>query len=231
MSRLASRVGPRPAGALGRLLAALAAVAIVFFSAASLPARADTPGDFAFYVLSLSWSPTYCESNKAKGDRLQCGGRPFAFVVHGLWPQYERGYPSDCSSPRGDGVPRSIVDGMLDIMPSPGLVRHEWRQHGTCSALNQSQYFDLVRRAFETVKIPERFVAPEAPVTVSPNEVEAAFRAVNPGLMSNAIAVACDQQRLKEVRICLTRSLAFRPCPEVDRGACRRDRLVMPPVR
>jgi ribonuclease T2 len=33
------------------------------------------------------------------------------------------------------------------------------------------------------------------------------------------------------VRICLTRDLKFQECPEIDRRACRRDKVVMPPVR
>lgn len=219
------------AGRINRLRVLVAALAVpLLLALAPSIARADSPGDFDFYVLSLSWSPTYC-AGEGRNDRFQCGGRPFAFVAHGLWPQNERGYPRDCASPRGSGVPRAIVDSMLDIMPSPGLVRHEWRAHGTCSGLNQAQYFDLVRRAFDRVRIPAPFVDVDDYLTVSPFAVEAAFRAANPGLRTDGIAVSCDARRLKEVRICLTRDLAFRPCPEVDRGACRRDRLVMPPVR
>ena len=37
--------------------------------------------------------------------------------------------------------------------------------------------------------------------------------------------------RLSEVRICLSKDLQFRNCPQIDRQACRRDRLLMPPVR
>src|SRR5262249_22498074 len=57
----------------------------------------NTRGEFDYYVLSLSWSPSFCETaggNNAR--RLQCGGRPYSFVVHGLWPQYERGFPESC---------------------------------------------------------------------------------------------------------------------------------------
>jgi ribonuclease T2 len=51
-------------------------------------------GKFDYYVLALSWSPTYCASRAGRRDRQQCGtGRGYAFVVHGLWPQYEKGWP------------------------------------------------------------------------------------------------------------------------------------------
>ncbi len=197
----------------------------------SAPASADTPGDFDFYVLSLSWSPTYCQ-DRGRSDRIQCGGpRPFAFVVHGLWPQYERGSPRDCDVGPRSGLPRRLVDSMLDVMPSPSLVRHEWRTHGSCSGLQPDDYFDLTRQAREAVEIPTQFVDLPDYLTVSPRDVESAFIAANPGLKANGIAVSCDSRRLKEVRICMTKDLRFRSCAEVDHKACRNNSLVMPPVR
>ena len=53
----------------------------------------------------------------------------------------------------------------------------------------------------------------------------------NPGLSEAAIAVTCDRTRLSEVRICMTKSLQFRACDEIDRRACRRGTVSMPPVR
>ena len=51
---------------------------------------------FDFYVLALSWSPSYCEAEGAEANQQQCkAARPYAFIVHGLWPQFERGFPRD----------------------------------------------------------------------------------------------------------------------------------------
>jgi ribonuclease T2 len=218
---------------ISTVLRGLAASLLAWLALASVPstASADTPGDFDFYVLALSWSPTYCQ-DRGHSDRIQCGGpRPFAFVVHGLWPQYERGSPRNCDAGPRSGLPRRLVDSMLDIMPSPSLVRHQWRAHGSCSGLDPVDYFALTRAANEAVRIPARFRDLSNYLTVSPNEVEAAFIAANPGLRRDAIAVSCDARRLKEVRICMTRDLRFRACAEVDRKACRSNRLTMPPVR
>src|SRR5438874_4074521 len=81
------------------LLVALPGLA-AFGMASAQDRRQNTPGEFDFYVLSLSWSPSFCEQASERGnDRrsgAQCGGRPFSFVVHGLWPQYERGFPEYC---------------------------------------------------------------------------------------------------------------------------------------
>lgn len=209
----------------------LAGLLLLLATATGAFAAEDKPGAFDFYVLSLSWSPSYC-ATRDRPEGLQCGGpRPFAFVVHGLWPQYEKGYPQDCdrSAPR---LPQRQIDGMLDLMPSPGLVIHEWRKHGTCSGLSATAYFDLVRSARAKVQIPPSYVNPTDYRMVSPAEVETAFIAANPGLEANMLSVDCDKTRLREVRICLSKSLTFRPCPEVDAKSCPAGRrLAVPPLR
>jgi ribonuclease T2 len=193
-------------------------------------ARGDgRPGMFDFYLLSLSWSPTYCEGQRDRANRMQCDSvEPKAFIVHGLWPQYDRGYPEYCRTELPDFVPRSLTDTMLDIMPSPGLVGGQWRKHGTCSGLDQKDYLAEVRKAYERVDIPELFEDPTRRRIISARNVEQAFMAANPGLSENGIAVSCKDGRVSEVRICLTRSLDFRRCPNVDRNGCMASRLVMP---
>jgi ribonuclease T2 len=162
--------------------------------------------------------------------REQCGDRPFSFVVHGLWPQYDRGFPEFCQNP-APRLNRNIVSSMLDLMPSPRLIFHEWDRHGTCSGLSANAFFETVRRARAAVKIPDVYLDVQQPLTVNPEEVEDAFVKANPGLTRAGISVACDSRRLNEVRICMSRELKFHDCAEVDRRACRRDKLVMPPVR
>ncbi|MBV9347334.1 MAG: ribonuclease T2 [Pseudolabrys sp.] len=194
----------------------------------------NRPGQFDFYVLALSWSPSFCESaqerDRARSNDQQCGERAYSFVVHGLWPQHERGYPGFCQVP-APRLNRDIVDKMLDLMPSPRLVFHEWDRHGTCSGLGQNEYFETVRKARAGVTIPERFQAIAQPLSVSPGEVVDAFLKANAGLTPEAMSIDCDSRRLREVRICLSKDLAFRPCAEVARRTCRRDQLIMPPVR
>src|SRR6266404_937178 len=194
---------------------ALAAVALwltvaVTGIAVAQDRRQNQPGQFDFYVLSLSWSPSFCEAAGERGTppQQQCGARPYSFVVHGLWPQYERGFPEFCQQ------------------PAPRLDRHS-----TCSGLSPNAYFENVRKARAAVKIPDAYIAPSAALTVTPDEVEEAFVQANPGLSRDGIAVTCRSRRLGEVRICLGKDLRFRACPDIDARACRRDELVMPPVR
>ncbi len=216
-----------------RLLVCLGLFGLLGGLADAQDRRQNEPGKFDFYVLSLSWSPSFCAANAERGvDRSdpQCGPRPFSFVVHGMWPQYEKGFPEFCQVP-SPRLPRNIVSSMLDLMPSPRLVFHEWDRHGTCSGLSSGAFFDTVRKARAVVKIPPQFIDLRSPLTVTPDEVEDAFVKANPGLTRDGIAVTCGGRRLDEVRICLSRDLKFRDCPETNGRSCRRDRLVMPPVR
>lgn len=215
-----------------RVAAGFLLAALTLWPALAYPQQRGEPGRFDHYVLSLSWSPSYCEAMGSRAEPAQCAvaSRPFAFVVHGLWPQYQRGWPESCQNP-APYVPEPVLRSMLDIMPSRRLVLHEWRKHGTCAGLDATAYFDKVRRAYQAVTIPEAFHRLDDYTMVSPGEVEAAFRAANPGLAPDMIAVDCDRRRLTEVRICMNRQLGFTSCDEVDRRACRASRVVMPPLR
>jgi ribonuclease T2 len=204
---------------------------LVLGPAAAQDRRQNTPGQFDYFVLALSWSPSFCEqSGDRPSARMQCSARPFSFVVHGLWPQYERGFPEFCQNPP-PFVDNRIINAMLDLMPARPLVIHEWKKHGVCTGQSASAYFETVRRARAVVKIPEEYLEPTAAKTVSPDEVEEAFVKANPGMSRAGVAVICGSRHLNEVRVCMTRDLKLRECPEVDRRACRRDKLYMPPVR
>ncbi len=222
-----------------RELAHIAAVAFSFtfiFAIVALAQdrRQGEPGQFDFYVLALSWSPSYCEAAQARAPNRapdqQCGGRPFAFVVHGLWPQYERGFPSYCQVP-APRLDRAVVGRMLDLMPSPRLIFHEWDQHGTCSGLSPHAYFDTVRKARAVVKIPPDYLELDRPITVAPGEVTEAFLKANPGLSRTAMAVSCDSKRLTEVRVCLGKDFSFHDCAEIARRTCRLGKISIPAVR
>jgi len=223
----------RTAAIVGSFLFLFAVVALAQDRGGQDP-RHNASGQFDFYVLALSWSPSFCEAAQERSpDRVpdrQCGGRPFSFVVHGLWPQYERGFPAFCQvpSPRLD---RNIVGGMLDLMPSSRLIFHEWDRHGTCSGLPAGVFFDTVRKARAVVKIPADYLELDKPIMVSADEVAVAFVKANPGLSRGSIAVFCDSKRLREVRVCLAKDFGFHECAEVTRRACKRDKIVMPAVR
>ncbi|MEO8012059.1 MAG: ribonuclease T2, partial [Dokdonella sp.] len=177
-------------------------------------------GDFDYYLIALSWSPSYCDSNP--DDREQCGTRGYGFVLHGLWPQYERGGgPRDCA---GTSTPdRATVSRALAFMPSQRLIAHQWRAHGRCSGLDATSYFDAADRAFAQVRIPVVFTPPAAPPEMSAEAIASAFVEANPGLGRDMVAVVCRRRDLAEVRVCVDHDLAFRACARGVRTRCPRD--------
>ena len=209
--------------------------AIFLLSSSNLNARANDHRAFDYYVLALSWSPTYCASKKGRRDRSQCGSeRRFAFVVHGLWPQYKRGWPQFCNTNQR-WVGRRQIKRMLDIMPSKRLIIHEWKKHGTCTRLGQKAYFKLVRKFFDKVLTPARYLSPQNPVLITPETLVSDFIKTNRGLSESAMSVQCgnsaDRGRLSELRICFTKSGEFTDCGRNERRQCRAKQLILPPVR
>jgi ribonuclease T2 len=120
---------------------------------------------------------------------------------------------------------------MLDLMPAPGLIYHEWGQHGTCSGLKSDEYFKLVRKARARVVIPPQYIHPEVLLKVTPAQVINAFLAANEGLKPAGILIECNRNKLREVRICFSRDLKFRDCSRTGQRVCRAELLTMPPVR
>ncbi|SCZ09158.1 ribonuclease T2 [Microvirga guangxiensis] len=187
-------------------------------------------GQFDFYVLALSWSPGFCEISGRKNRQCEPGSN-LGFVVHGLWPQNEQGYPSFCE-PSGRFVPSTAMNEAEGIFPDGNLARYQWRKHGTCTGESPSGYFKAVQRARERVRVPESFKAMRDRSKVLPSEIERAFMSVNPGLRPDMIAISCGRRILREVRICLDKDLRnFRQCPEVDRDGCRSGEIAIPAVQ
>jgi ribonuclease T2 len=193
--------------------------------------NAGAPGDFAYYVLSLSWSPAFC---LASPGAAECNGpRRYGFIVHGLWPQNERGWPEHCDVHRP--VPDDVVQGIADLMPARGLVYHEWSAHGTCSGLDPAEFFALVRRAYASIAIPQDLSGPARAMEEPPTAIANDFLRSNPRLAASSIVVTCTGQsapRLREVRICFDRELMPRACSAgAARGACGAPRIIIPPIR
>jgi len=184
---------------------------------------------FDYYVLALSWSPSFCEDS---GDRTsnQCNGsRDYGFVAHGLWPQNETGWPEFCDVRAR--VPERTVDAMLPIMPAKGLIFHQWKKHGTCSGLDPRGYFDATKAAYDSVVIPKELRRLDRTLTIDPKVIEAAFIEVNPDLDADEIVINCSKNRLREIKVCLDKTLTPRACGRDVNRECRSNSIRMPPVR
>ncbi len=209
---------------------ALLVLIVVFFMNASLRHhRADQrqrqggqSGQFDYYLLSLSWVPEFCHNHS---DSPECQNGHYGFIVHGLWPQFVRGYTEYCSDAPGLSDPASV----LDIMPDERLVQHEWQTHGSCSGLPAGAYFSLLRRAFTSVKIPPQFSELRQPGAMTPEEIKQAFVEANHGLSREDIAVSCGNNYLTGVSMCLSKKLDHVACTDVH--DCRANIVKIAPRR
>ncbi|MDO5603545.1 MAG: ribonuclease T2 [Paracoccus sp. (in: a-proteobacteria)] len=213
------------------IMTALMAVAVLSATTTATTAQSHRAGEFDYYVMALSWSPGWCRQTGDRRGAEQCGpGGRIGFVLHGLWPQYERGWPSNCRSNERDPSRRES-QAMADIMGSGGLAWYQWQKHGRCSGLSARAYYATSRRAFESLHLPEYFVALDRDIAIAPTLIEAAFIEANPGLSRDGITVTCRDGALQEVRICLTRDLLPRDCAPDTRRDCARPSVLMEKTR
>ncbi|MGJ5818882.1 ribonuclease T2 family protein [Paludibaculum fermentans] len=212
-------------------LLCLGLLAVSVLSGAERDKKIGEPGQFDYYLLTMSWSPAYCQGRNTGPNDPQCGlDRSFSFILHGLWPQYTKpkngsGWPQFCTTDKGLSDPKT----MLDIMPSLSLINHEWTRHGTCSGMNADNYFKTARKALQSIKVPAKFQSPKEYFTISPGEVKKEFLQANPGLTAGMIAISCSANFLSEVRVCLDKNL--KPIPCTGQRECKASSVRVPPVR
>lgn len=198
-----------------------------------VPARAEgeRAGDFDYYVMSLSWSAAWCALEGDARDDPQCdAGRGLTFVLHGLWPQFETGWPSFCRTVERDPT-RAETAAMADVMGGAGLAFHQWKKHGRCSGLSAPAYYATARSAFEKLAIPPVFARMSKTLEVPAEVIEGAFLESNPGLKRDQITVTCKDGLIQEVRLCLTRDLEPRRCGDDVIRDCRLKDAVLEAVR
>ena len=194
-------------------------------------AGGDAASGFDYYILSLSWSAAWCALEGDARNDPQCNdGRGLTFILHGLWPQHEEGWPYFCRTGERDPS-RAQTAVMADIMGGSGLAFYQWRKHGRCSGLSARDYFQIARQAFDSIKVPEIFQGVDRPLTLPARVIEEAFIEANPGLSREQITITCRDGRIEEARICLTRDLAPRPCGSDVIRDCRLPDAILEAVR
>jgi ribonuclease T2 len=186
--------------------------------------RNDVAGKFKYYALALSWSPEFCRSHPDLRNEPQCRENR-RFIVHGLWPQCENAAPRECQN---GGRPDRIDKRRIYVfMPSDYLIRHEWKAHGTCTALPRSKYFELTETLYRKLNLPR------LAETAKAEEIERLFMEKNPGLDEDEIVLSCgangqrsSAKTLDEVIICFDRDThAFTRCENI-RDTCRTQKTV-----
>lgn len=202
---------------------------LLLFATGMARAEGEPAGQFDYYVLSLSWSPTWCALEGDARNSPQCD-RSLGWVLHGLWPQFHRGYPSYCNT-RHRPPSRTMTAEMADIMGTSGLAWHQWKKHGTCTGLSASAYFDLSRRAYGQVTRPAVLRGLDTPVTLPATLIEEAFLKENTDLSPDMLTITCSSGRIQEARVCLSKKLQPVPCGTDVARDCTMNNALLDPLR
>lgn len=203
---------------------------VILLALLPLAARADgeRPGDFDYYVLALSWSPNWCKlEGEARGSE-QCE-EDFGWVVHGLWPQYEFGWPSYC--PTVERSPsRQLTAANTDLFGAGGAAWYQWKKHGVCSGLSAENYYRLAREAWARVNRPEVLRKLDRPVRLPASVIEDAFLQANPDWTADTVTITCKDGYIQEARICFTQDLEPRDCGADAVRDCTMSNALFEPV-
>ena len=209
----------------------VSAILLSALCAAPVHADGERAGVFDYYVMALSWSPNWCRLEGDARNSPQCHPREdFGWVLHGLWPQYHRGWPAFC--PTAEPQPtRGMTEAMADIMGTSGLAWYQWKKHGVCSGLSARDYFATARRAYAAIRIPQAFHKLEKTVILPATLIEDACVAANPGMDRDMVTVTCKDGHIQEVRICLSKDLTPVPCGADAIRDCTLKDALFDPVR
>jgi ribonuclease T2 len=221
---IAAYIGAEAAGGKRECVSVSCWRPLRFWAARERRAEGERAGEFDYYVLSLSWTPTWCALEGDDRNSPQCDpGQGFGFTLHGLWPQYEDGWPSFC--PTALRPPsRGQTGAMADIMgsrDSPGTSGAS-----TASAAVCRRRITTPSRGSPTSGscAPTSCAASTGRCACPPAFIEEAFLEANPALEPDMLTVTCRAGRVQEVRLCLTRSLEPRVCGDDVVRDCTLDR-------
>jgi ribonuclease T2 len=204
---------------------------VMAFSASMARAEGEKAGEFDYYVMAMSWSSNWCAlEGDARGEDQCLPGRGLTFTLHGLWPQFEAGWPDFCRTSVRDPSRAQSAE-MADIMGSAGAAWYQWKKHGRCAGLPADAYFATARKAFRSVKEPEIFAKISKTLEVPAHVVEEAFLAANPTMSRDMITVTCRAGMIQEVRVCLTKDLKPRRCGADTIRDCSMQDAVLGAVR
>ncbi len=204
---------------------------MLLLTAGMASADGETAGDFDYYVMALSWSPTWCALEGDRRGSPQCDrDADHGWILHGLWPQYEDGWPSYCPT-NARNPSRSDTRNEADLFGTSGNAWHQWNKHGRCTGLTADDYYSLSREAYERITRPGIFRKLEDPIRLPAAVVEQAFLEENEQLEADQITITCKSGRIQEARICLTRDLELRTCGRDVIRDCTMTDALFDPIR
>ncbi|QUJ75840.1 ribonuclease T2 [Sulfitobacter albidus] len=209
----------------------LAALFALILATPAAHAEGERAGEFDYFVMALSWSANWCALEGDARNSPQCdASEDHGWILHGLWPQFHRGYPSYCQTAKR-APSRGMTAQMSDIMGTSGLAWHQWKKHGTCTDLEAADYYALSRAAYARVTRPPIFRQIDETLRLPARVVEEAFLEANPDFTADSVTITCRQGYIQEARICLSLDLEPVPCGADVIRDCTLDGALFTPMR
>lgn len=181
---------------------------------------AGKDGGVPFYVLALSWEPSFCEGKPDKTEcrNMQAGDAAARQLsLHGLWPQPARNAYCNVDPaavalddghrwydlPEVQLTPetKAALDGVMPGTQSV-LERHEWIKHGTCYPGGSAEtYFKDAVRLTQAVNgsAVGTFLAANVGKEIKTTDLRAKFdEAFGPGA-GQRVRMACDRSGGRQI--------------------------------
>jgi len=179
-------------------------------------AHIHASADFNFYVFSCEWAGSVCETNNCNQDE---GVSETFWNIHGLWPSDGTLNPSYCTNEKFDPDQLQSLDGKLTkywnglYSSADAFHSHEWTKHGTCSKMNQLEFFSTVLKLAQTLDIysalSKHGITPGA--SYECNQIS---QVIKQEYGIEAFNITVDHGHLSSIEMCVDLDLNLRDCPK-----------------
>ena len=158
------------------------------------------PGNFDFYLFTLSWSPQFCATTRRETSGVRDAWREFRrpWALAGVQERLLAGELFERARSR-----ESKCRGRHHADAS--LVDHEWQKHGTCSGLGVDGYFDLMRSIRKSIIDSGSLLHLKETQMMAAAEIKAEFVAANPRISTEDMVIGCANNTLVQVQFCVAK--------------------------
>ncbi len=209
----------------GDMLRVLSALLLLISAPASrrrrVGARRRAPGRVRFLCAGpVLVARLLRAGGRREGQGAMQVGANLGFVLHGLWPQNERGLSHRMRPRQPQPLPPGDGHGARRL-PLGGAGRHQWRKHAPAPAAARPS----ISRSRSGRSRRSRFRRSSRKWTASasgPRWMERAFVAANRGLRTDMMSVACRAASCRRCASAFRRTCARSVlAPRVDQQGCR----------
>lgn len=186
---------------------------------------------YPYYLFTRRWPPTVCqEADKCIPDI----GKYQRWTIHGLWPEFSNNtWNQYCKNvtfnvDKINSLRAELEQNwpnLLEHKTPESLWKHEWEKHGTCSILNEFDYF------FKTLNLNKRYDIDkwlnEAGILPHPTRqyhLQEFYNVIRQHFDPASVVINCERrnhkQYVNEIMFCISFSDAITPMDCTVKSTC-----------